>query len=156
MKKLRPAVFLVVVSALGMWALYGTPRVDLSISRTFDRPVQFQIRCALGSVTLRTIIHSGAGGYDRGAVVRDDKRKLTSEEAKSLRSALSSALASSPKPARLFDGSTWSLRAGFFGARQMEVRSPGYKSSERDTQALYDCGRLLWRFSKVDEPDDAI
>jgi hypothetical protein len=127
----------------------------LSVSRTFHHPIEFQLTERFGGFTLRTIIRSGAGGYDAGPVASDESRKLIPAEVAAVRSSLQAVLASTPKPpgGMLADGSTWSLRVRPFPIKTIAVRSPDLRASERDTQALYDFGLLLWRIAKITEPE---
>lgn len=136
-------------------SIFTGRHTDLSVSRSFHHPIEFQLTERFGRFTLRTIIRSGAGGYDHGPVASDESRKLTPEEAVAVRKSLKAVLASKPKPpgGMLLDGSDWSLRAWPFPINTIDVRSPDIRATERDTQALYEFGLLLWRIAKIAEPE---
>lgn len=148
-------IALVAIATICAISIVTGRRTVLSVSRTFHRPIEFQLTERFGGFTLRTIIRSGKGGYDPGSVASDESRKLTPAEAAAVQDSLRAVLASAPRPpdGMLLDGSTWSFRVRPFPIKTIAVPSPDLRASERDTQALCDFGLLLWRMAKIDEPE---
>lgn len=132
------------------------PSCRLRIDRSFNRPLEFQVSTRGGDIFVQTTIWSGADRYDRGSIVRDDKRKLTPQEAEALRRAVQrafSAPVSDAIPRGGRDGALWHLDNRSLFGPAIEVWSPGSRSTERNTTDLDNLGRLLWRLTKIDEPE---
>jgi hypothetical protein len=77
---------------------------------------------------LRTIVLSGARGYDHGKVSKDDIRALTPDEFESVQRAVQKIVVSSPNdpiPSGGLDGSMWFLTVNSFPNKSMSVWTPG-------------------------------
>jgi hypothetical protein len=125
----------------------------LQIDRSFHRPIEFRAQQDGPTVILRTIVYSGRGGYQKGAVASDKSRPLTPEEIEAVRAKLRALKQSNPsdlQPADARDGATWT----FSGNRgRMKAWSPKSEDWIRGTRPLFELGLLLWRCGKVEEPE---
>lgn len=145
-------IILCVVACAPKFENLATLRID----RTFHRPIIFEVERDGSTLYLRTIIRDGQGGYDKGQIQSDTRRALTPDEASSVRSALTTVNGSSPiepNPSDGRDGSMWYYRGDGFWPMKLEVWSPNYSAESRGTKPLSDLGLLLWRISKVEEPE---
>jgi hypothetical protein len=153
---MRTTIILILTALCLVGCARTKNQATLRIDRTFHKPLIFQIESEGAATFLRTIVYDGLGGYDKGKVQSDSRRALSATEATSVRSALAAVEASSPSdpiPSGGHDGSMWSYSGGGLWPKKMKIWSPQDLTGWRGTQPFFDLGLLLWRLSKIAEPE---
>lgn len=153
---MRTTIILILAALCLVGCVDTKNQATLRIDRSFHKPLIFQIESEGTAMFLRTIVYNGLGGYDKGKVQSRSRRALSASEITSVRSALAAVEASSPSdpfPSGARDGSMWSYSGGGLGPKKMNIWSPRDATGARGTQSLFDLGLLLWRLSKIAEPE---